>query len=106
MGGRRKRPEREIRKEDVLKSIEKADGRSANLHQLRQEFDATPLARRQLKDILVPLVKDGKLNQHKGNRFEAPARAAFEGTIVLHRDGYGFVVPAQKIAGFDSDIFI
>jgi ribonuclease R len=106
MGGRRKRPEPEIRKEDVLKSIQKSDGRSANLHQLLQEFDATPLARRQLKDILVQLVKDGKLQQHKGNRFEAPKRAAFEGTILLHRDGYGFVVPVEKISGLDSDIFI
>jgi len=106
MGGRRKRPEPEIRKEDVLKSIQKAEGRSANLHQLLQSFDATPLARRQLKDILVQLVKDGKLQQHKGNRFEAPSRPAFEGTIVLHRDGYGFVVPAEKITGLDSDIFI
>src|SRR6185295_8383326 len=106
MRGRRKRPELEIRKEDVLKSIQKAEGRSANLHQLLQEFDATPLARRQLKDILVQLVKDGKLQQHKGNRFEAPARAALEGTILLHRDGYGFVVPAEKISGRDSEIFI
>ena len=106
MGGRRKRPEPEIRKEDVLKSIQKSDGRSANLHQLLQEFDATPLARRQLKDILVQLVKDGRLQQHKGNRFEAPSRASFEGTILLHRDGYGFVVPAEKISGLDSDIFI
>jgi ribonuclease R len=106
MGGRRKRPEPEIRKEDVLKSIQKKDGRSANLHQLLQEFDATPLARRQLKDILTQLVKDGKLQRHKGNRFEAPGRAAIEGTILLHRDGYGFVVPAQKIPNLDSDIFI
>jgi ribonuclease R len=106
MRGRRKRPEPEIQKEDVLKSIQKSDGRSANLHQLLLEFDATPLARRQLKDILTQLVKDGKLQRHKGNRFEAPGRAAIEGTILLHRDGYGFVVPAEKIPNLDSDIFI
>src|SRR5689334_12840665 len=100
MGGRRKRvykEEKGLQKEDVLKSIQKADGRSANMHQLLQEFDATPMARRQLKDILTQLVKDGKLQRHKGNRFEAPARAAIEGTILLHRDGYGFVVPSAKI---------
>jgi ribonuclease R len=109
MGGRRKRirkEEKDIQKEDVLKSIQKSDGRSANLHQLLQEFDATPFARRQLKDILTQLVKDGKLQQHKGNRFEAPKRTALEGTILLHRDGYGFVVPAQKQPGVESDIFI
>jgi ribonuclease R len=106
MRGRRKRSEPEIQKEDVLKSIQKSDGRSANLHQLLQQFDATPLARRQLKDILTQLVKDGKLQRHKGNRFEAPARAAIEGTIILHRDGYGFVVPKEKVPNLDSDIFI
>jgi len=106
MGGRRKREEQPIQKEDVLRSIQKAEGRSANLHQLLMQFDATPTARRQLKDILTQLVRDGKLHQHKGSRFEAPARAPVEGTIILHRDGYGFVVPSQKLAGLDSDIFI
>jgi ribonuclease R len=106
MGGRRKKPEPDIRKEDVLRSIQRAEGRSANLHQLLMEFDATPTARRQLKDILTQLVKDGKLQQHRGNRFEAPKRAPLEGTILLHRDGYGFVVPKEKITGLDSDIFI
>ena len=106
MAGRRKRQEREISKEDVLRSIQKAEGRSANLHQLLLEFDATPLARRQIKDILTQLVRDGKINRHKGSRFEAPARAPLEGTILLHRDGYGFVVPSQKVPGVDSDIFI
>ena len=106
MGSRKKRPERDIGKEDVLRSIQRTEGRSANLHQLLMEFDATPLARRQLKDILSELVKDGKLTQHKGNRFEAQSRAPLEGTILLHRDGYGFVVPSQKVTGLDSDIFI
>ena len=104
---RRRRPEPQlISKEDVLRSIQKAEGRSANLHQLLMEFDATPTARRQLKDILTQLVKDGKLHQHRGSRFEAPSRAPVEGTILLHRDGYGFVVPSQRLAGVDSDIFI
>jgi ribonuclease R len=106
MGGRRKKEQQAISKEDVLRSIQKTEGRSANLHQLLMEFDATPTARRQLKDILTQLVKDGKLHQHRGSRFEAPKRAPLEGTILLHRDGYGFVVPSQKVAGVDSDIFI
>src|SRR5262245_66019206 len=106
MRRRKKRAEPEIGKEDVLRSIQKAEGRIANLHQLLMEFDATPLARRQIKDILTQLVKDGKVQRHKGNRFEAAARPAIEGTILIHRDGYGFVVPSEKIAGLDSDVFI
>ncbi|HET9218723.1 MAG TPA: hypothetical protein VFR18_17190, partial [Terriglobia bacterium] len=106
MGNRRKKPDPDIRKEDVLRSIQRAEGRSANLHQLLMEFDATPTARRQIKDILTQLVKDGKIRQHKGSRFDAPSREPIEGTILVHRDGYGFVVPAEKVAGVDSDIFI
>src|SRR5262245_30423458 len=106
MGSHRKRAEPQIGKEDVLRSISKSEGRSANLHQLLMEFDATPVARRQLKDILTQLVKEGKLKQHKGSRYESPSRAPLEGTILLHRDGFGFVVPAEKIHGLEGDIFI
>ena len=106
MGTRRKRPERQIEKEDVLRSISKSEGRSANLHQLLLEFDATPVARRQIKDILTQLVKEGKLTRHKGSRYESPSRAPLEGTILINRDGYGFVVPAEKIPGLDGDIFV
>jgi ribonuclease R len=106
MGGHRKKREQQIGKEDVLRSISKSEGRTANLHQLLLEFDATPVARRQIKDILTQLVKEGKLRQHKGSRYESPSTAPLEGTIIVNRDGYGFVVPADKVPGLDSDIFI
>jgi ribonuclease R len=103
---RKTREVADIRKEDILRSIQKAEGRSASVRQLLDLHDATPSARRQIKDILSQLVKDGHLRQHRGGRFEAQARAALEGTVMLHRDGYGFVVPSQKAPGIDSDIFI
>jgi len=104
---RRNRPsEPDITKEEVLRQIRKSDGRSANLHGLLETFDATPQARRQIKDILTQLVRDGHLEQHKGNRYEAKSRNLIDGTIVLHRDGYGFVIPAQKIESLGSDVFI
>src|SRR5688572_21064224 len=106
MGGRKKKTEPDIQKEDVLRSIQQAEGRSANLRQLLMEFDATTTARRQIKEILTQLVKDGRVQQHKGSRFEAPGRQTVEGTILVHRDGYGFVVPSEKIANLDTDIFI
>jgi len=114
MGGRKPRAMRRrkrtaepgITKEEVLRHIRKSDGKSANLHDLLETFDATPLARRQIKDILVQLVRDGHLQQHRGNRYEAQTRNLADGTILLHRDGYGFVIPAQSIAGVGSDVFI
>lgn len=112
MAGRKPRPrgrarhEPEITKEDLFKYIQKTEQRSANLHRILADFDATPGARKQIKDILNSLVKEGKLAQHKGNRYEAPARSLIEGTIIIHRDGYGFVVPKQRVDGVESDIFI
>ena len=104
--GRKRPAEPDISKEEILRHIRKADGRSANLHGLLEKFDATPQARRQIKDILTQLVRDGQLEQHKGNRYEARSRNLIDGTIVLHRDGYGFVIPAEKVEGLGSDVFI
>ncbi len=77
-----------------------------NLQRLLEDFDATPAARKQIKDILNQLVKEGKLAKHRGQRYEAAARNLIEGTIVLHRDGYGFVIPKERIQGIESDIYI
>jgi ribonuclease R len=104
--GRKRPAEPDISKEEILRHIRKADGRSANLHALLEKFDATPQARRQIKDILTQLVRDGQLEQHKGNRYEARSRNLIDGTIVLHRDGYGFVIPAEKVESLGSDVFI
>jgi len=104
--GRKRQAEPDITKEEILRHIRKSDSRSANLHGLLETFDATPQARRQIKDILTQLVRDGQLEQHKGNRYEAKSRSLIDGTIVLHRDGYGFFIPAQKIESLGSDVFI
>jgi len=77
-----------------------------NLQRILEDFDATPVARKQIKDILNQLVKEGKLAKHRRNRYEAAARNLIDGTIVVHRDGYGFVIPREKVQGVDSDIYI
>src|SRR5437667_10319987 len=105
--GRRKgRPEPDFNKEDLVRYIQRSADRGMNLSRILEDFDATPVARKQIKDILNQLVKEGKLARHRGNRYEAPGRNLIEGTIMLHRDGYGFVIPKEKIQGIDSDIFI
>src|SRR5436305_8242034 len=104
-GGRR-RPEPDVSKDDLVKYIQKSADRSMNLQRILEDFDATPGARKQIKDILDQLVKEGKLAKHRGNRYEVAARNLIEGTILVHRDGYGFVILKEKIRGIDSDIFI
>jgi ribonuclease R len=97
---------REPRPEDLFQYIKKSADRGANLQRILEEFEATPSARKQIKDILNQLVKEGRLARHRGNRYEAAARNLVEGTIVVHRDGYGFVILKERISGISSDIFI
>jgi ribonuclease R len=104
--GARRQAEQDLSKEDIVKHIQKSADRGVNLQRILEDFDATPGARKQIKDILNQLVKEGKLAKHRGNRYEAAARNLIEGTIVVHRDGYGFVIPREKIQGVDSDIYI
>src|SRR5262249_11543566 len=82
-----------ISKEDIFEYRQRAEDRTANLRKLLEDFEATPVARKQIKDILNQLVKEGKVAHHKGNRYSTVARDLIDGTILLHRDGYGFVVP-------------
>src|SRR5438132_13175471 len=106
-GRARRKAEPEVSKEDLVRYIQKSADRGINLQRILEDFDATPGARKQIKDILNQLVKDGKLARHRGNRYEtAEPRNLIDGTIVVHRDGYGFVIPKEKIPGVESDIFI
>src|SRR2546428_12633261 len=98
--------EPEVNKDDLVRYIQKSADRGMNLQRILEDFEATPVARKQIKDILNQLVKEGKLARHRGNRYEAAARKLVEGTIMVHRDGYGFVIPKEKIPGIDSDIYI
>jgi ribonuclease R len=104
--GRREPTLPTITKEGIFRNIQQAQDRSASLRAILEDYEATPVARRQIKDILTQLVKEGRLERHKGSRYAAPTRDLIEGTIVIHRDGYGFVVPSQKVPGLDSDVFI
>src|ERR1700756_4293773 len=104
--GSRHKAEPDLSKDDLIKYIQKSADRGMNLQRILEDFDATPAARKQIKDILNQLVKEGKIAKHRGSRYEAAARNLIEGTILLHRDGYGFVIPKEKIQGIDSDIYI
>src|SRR5215510_13245376 len=102
----RRRLEPDVSKEELVRYIQHSADRGTNLQHILEEFDATPAARRQIKDILNQLVKEGKLAKHRGNRYEVAARNLIEGTILIHRDGYGFVIPRERIQGVESDIYV
>ena len=59
--GRRRparRAEPELSKEDLVRYVQKSADRGINLQRILEDFDATPAARRQIKDILNQLVKE------------------------------------------------
>src|SRR6266513_738226 len=104
--GARRKTDPDVSKEALVRYVQKSAGQGINLQRILEDFDATPGARKQIKDILDQLVKEGKLAKHRGDRYEAPARNLIEGAILVHRDGYGFVIPKEKIRGIESDIYI
>jgi ribonuclease R len=104
--GRGKSRGQDFSKEDLVKYVQKSADRGINLQTILDNFDATPGARKQIKDILNQLVKEGKLAKHRGNRYEVAARNLVDGVILIHADGYGFVIPKEKIPGIESDIYI
>src|SRR5947199_335128 len=95
-----------VDKEDLLRYVRKSADRGTNFRHILEDFNVAPAARKQIRDILNQLVKEGKLAKHRGSRYEAAVRNLVEGTILVHRDGYGFVIPKEKIQGIESDIYI
>jgi ribonuclease R len=95
-----------ISKDDLIRYLKNSAGRgSANLEHILEDFQATN-ARKQVRDALNQLVKDGRLAKHRGNRYELAASDLVEGTISVHRDGYGFVTPREPAEGINGDIYI
>src|SRR5437667_6270612 len=94
-----------VDKEDLLRYFRTTAGRGANFRHILDDFNVTPATRKQIRNILNSLVKEGKLAKHRGSRYEAAVRNLVEGTILVHRDGYGFVIPKEKIQGIESDIY-
>src|SRR5262249_61704941 len=89
--GRRREPD--VNKEDLVRYIQRSADRGTNLQHILDDFDATPAARKQIKDILDQLVKEGRLAKHRGSRYEAPTRQLIFATILTHVNGYGSVIP-------------
>lgn len=112
---RRPRPAPEtpgsIPKESLLAWIREQPGRTAGLRAifdgLFEDVPAGPADRRQVRDILDQLVRDGRLVRQKGHRYHAlPAPTLHTGRVQVHRDGYAFVTPGSPIPGVTGDVFI
>jgi ribonuclease R len=81
----------------ILKHISRQPKRSAGFKQLVHELGLHGDARRDLDSQLQKLVASGQLIQAGSDRYALPQPAAEKnlviGTLTMHRDGFGFVIP-------------
>src|SRR5437870_4706481 len=101
--GARRNSEAHLDKDDLLRYVRQSADRGVNFRHILEDFNVAPAARKQIREILNQLVKEGKLAKHRGSRYEVAVRNLIEGTILVHRDGYGFVIPKEKVQGIESD---
>src|SRR5579872_543262 len=100
----------------ILQHIARQPKRSAGYKQLVRELGLHGDARADLENHLQKLVKDGQLVELNSDRFALPPPAADKnlvaGRLTMHRDGFGFVIPDEKVLSpamksrLSGDIFI
>jgi ribonuclease R len=100
----------------ILKKIERQTKRTANYKQLVRELGVRGDSRRQFGETLERLVSSGKLIKVDADRYAIPQAASnrnlIVGRLIMHKDGFGFVIPDPKSlveplkAKLSGDIFI
>ena len=92
--------------------MERQPHQSAGYKQLVREMGLRGAERQQLAERLQALVKSGRLVETARDRYTLAEHAAarqnlIAGRLIMHRDGYGFVVPNQgQRISIEGDIFI
>src|ERR1700676_312906 len=100
----------------ILKHIARQPKRAAGFKQLVRELGLHGEERRELDELLHKLVVSGALIRGDTDRYALPHPAADKnlvaGRLIMHRDGFGFVIPDTKSlspalrARLTGDIFI
>jgi len=89
---------------DILALLQQHASRPLSLREIQDTLDLSAGERKVLGKALKDLVKEGSLVQLKGGRFALPKKVNLVvGRLSVHRDGYGFVSPAD---GGRDDLFI
>jgi ribonuclease R len=89
---------------DILELLQQHASRPLSLREIQDTLDLRAGERKALGKVLKDLVKEGSLVQLKGGRFALPKKVNLVvGRLSVHRDGYGFVSPAD---GRRDDLFI
>jgi ribonuclease R len=101
-----------ISESDLLQHIEDQPQRAAGYKQLIRELSLRGRERQELESLLADLVVSGKLVLVARDRYAIASAAAnrnlVTGTLTMHRDGFGFVRPADREVRerLQGDVFI
>jgi len=103
----------ELTDQDVLAHLASAR-EPASLREIARALGLRHEGRRALPKIVARLKRKGEVEEVRGGRFHLAGRAAparpnanlITGRLVTHRDGYGFVMPAEPVPGMEGDLFI
>ncbi len=89
---------------DILTLLQQRANRPLSLKEIQETLDLSAGERKAVGKSLKRMVKEGFLVQLKGGRFALPGKVNLVvGTLSVHRDGYGFVVPVD---GKAQDVFV
>jgi ribonuclease R len=92
----------------LLAYVGKLPHQRATYKQLVKELGSRGLRRDELDALLDRLLDNGGLIETKRDQYVAAgaSREFATGTLRVHRDGYGFVIPEKPVPGLQGDIFL
>ena len=99
---------RALSDDNLLAHIRKLPHGRATYKQLVKEFRATGDDREKLESALERLSGRGDLVELRSGHFIAVGTNPeyVSGKVILHRDGYGFLVPERPIENMQGDVFL
>ena len=94
--------------DELLGHIRKQPHGRITLKTLFRELRIRGTERIAVENELDRLVARGELIETRAGHYEAPTagKGQIVGRIVVHRDGYGFLVPDNPIPGVMGDIYL
>ncbi len=92
----------------LLEHIRKLPHARATFKQLVRELRSQGEAREALEEALDRLTEKGLLVELRSGHFVAVGASSeyVSGRLSAHRDGFGFLIPDQPIAGLQGDVFL
>jgi ribonuclease R len=92
----------------LIEHIRKLPHGRATLKHLLRERSRDGITRQQLETELANLVQHGDIVETRSGHYTATgvSREFAVGRFSMHRDGYGFVIPAVPVPGLRGDVYI